>query len=140
MARRTPQQASEKWRDHLKASTTEIQRGVEAVTVSPMELAAAKEDKYLAGVQDAVSSGKWRRGLLGVSLADWKTAMLTKGLQRLGLGADAAQPKVQSFFEELFPFQDRVVSTINAMPDTTFEDSVNRVTAYMRGMREFRRG
>jgi len=139
MARRTPQQASEKWRDRLKASTVEIQRGVEAVTVSPMEQAAANEAKYLNGVQEAVSSGKWRRGLLGVSLAEWKTAMLTKGLQRLGLGADAAQPKVQAFYEELFPFQDRVVANINAMPDVTFEDSVNRVTAYMREMREFRR-
>jgi len=138
MANRTPAQAADKWRNNLKAAQNEIRTGVENVTVSPMEKAAANEAKYLAGVQEAVSSGKWRRGLLGVTLQQWKTAMIDKGLARLGLGADAAVPKVQAFYEELFPFQDRVVQEVNAMPNVTFEDSVNRVTTYMRRMREFR--
>ena len=137
MSTRTPAQAADKWNRNLKNSSEEIRLGVEAVTTSPMEQAAAKEQKYLQGVQDAVSSGKWKRGLLSVSLAEWKRLMIAKGLPRLSVGADEAKPKVAAFYEKLFPFQDALVNQINQMPDTTFDDSINRMVAYARGMREF---
>ena len=61
------------------------------------------------------------------------------GIQRLAAGVDAAVPKVQAFAEQLLTHIDRVKSQVDSMPDVTFEDSMNRMLAFSRGMHEFTR-
>ncbi len=136
----TPAEYQEKHARNLKASIPDVRRGVERVTESPTEKAAAQSDKYLAGIQAAVSSGKWQAGLRRVTLADWKSKMLDKGVARISTGIDAAKSKVISFASELLPFEATLQAQIETMPDMTLEDSIARTTAWMRGMTEFRQG
>jgi hypothetical protein len=135
----TPARAAEKWGRNLKASTPDIRAGVEGVTESPMEKAANAQDKWLNGVQEAHSTGKFASRLRDVPLSVWKNNTLNKGIGRIAAGVDAAEDKVESFFTELLPYQERLQSQVDGMPDVTLEDSINRMTAWARGMAEFRR-
>ena len=135
----TPEEFTEKHARRLKGSIEDIRSGVSKVTESPTAKAAAKQDKMLAGVQAAVTSGKWAARLKAVSLDQWKEKTLNKGLGRIASGIDGAHDKVVAFAEQLLPFEASLKEQINKLPDLTLEDSVNRATAWIRGMSKFTR-
>lgn len=137
MPKITPTQAADEWANRLSGSTEKMKRGIEAVQSSPMEKAANSKEKMLRNLTEAVNNGKWERGLRSVSLSDWKAATIAKGIPRVSQGAMAAKPKMQSFFTRLFPYQESLQAQIADMPDLTIEDSIQRATAWMRGMHNF---
>jgi len=137
MAKLTPAEFAEKHARRLKASTEDIRAGVARVTEAPTAKAAAKADKMLANITEAVTSGKWADRLKAVSLEDWQEKMTTKGIPRIAAGIDAARGKVEDFYAQLAPYQDSLQRKIEAMPDLTIEDSIARATEWMRGMAKF---
>jgi len=134
----TPQQFQEKHNRRLKAAIPDITTGVNAVTASPTIAAAAKQAKMLDRLSAAVNSGKWATNLRAVTLEQWKSATVTKGIPRIAGGIDGAADKVVSFATRLLPFESTLMGTINTMPDVTLEDSIARMTAWVRGMTTFR--
>ena len=139
MARVTASQAAEKWARNLRASTTDVQQGVQGVTTAPTQQAAAKIDKMRQNFNAAIDDGKVSRGLGRVTLEQWKSAMIDKGIPRLGAGADAAKPKLANFMSEFLPHLDAGVATVARMPDMTLEDSVARAAAMIRHNANFKR-
>ena len=139
MAKLTPEQFQEKHARRLKASIEDMREGVLRVSKSPTEAAADKKEKFRAGINEAIDSGKWERGLRRVSLEEWKSKMIDKGLGRVAAGIDAAADKVRDFAAELLPFQDRLKSQIDGMPDISLEDNINRMTTWIREMSKFSR-
>lgn len=137
MSRLTPQEAQTKWANRLKGATADIQAGVNRVTEAPGVKAAAKQDKMLQNLTASVQSGKWKRGVLRVTLDEWKSAFLNKGIGRISAGVDAASGKMSDFYSQLFPFQDNLRNQIAAMPDVTLDDNLNRMVAFARGMAGF---
>jgi hypothetical protein len=133
----TPQQFQDKHNRRLKASIPDITLGVNAVTVSPTSAAAAKQAKMLDRLSTAVNSGKWAASLRAVTLDQWKTATVTKGIPRIAGGIDGSADKVIAFATRLLPFETTLQNTVNAMPDVTLEDSIARMTAWVRGMVTF---
>jgi hypothetical protein len=140
MPKITVQQAREKHASRLKASTGEIQRQVNAVTTAPGIQAAKKADKMLTNITNAITSGRWGRRVSSVSLQDWQSAMINKGIPRISQGIDAAAPKVEAFFAEFFPHLEKIEAEVKAMPDLTLEDNINRAVHAMRRASEFKRG
>lgn len=132
-------EVAQKWARNLGQATESIKNGVNRVTVAPQQQAAAAQDKYVAGVQAAVQSGKWQRGLQRSTLSDWKNGMLNKGMSRIASGATAAVPKMQSFMTQFLPFLDGVTQQVKAMPSTTLQDRINRAVAQMQGTAQFQR-
>ena len=108
-----PVAVAKKWAQNLGSAGTAITAGVNAVQTSPMSKAAANVNGYLSGVQNAVNSGKWVRGLNRRTLQDWQSAMLTKGVPRIGTGAQAAIPKMQAFMTQFLPYE---ASAVAALP------------------------
>lgn len=139
MAKLTAQEFAEKWQRRLQAAAPDIQRGINRVDVSPTQKAAAKKDKMLANVTAAIQNGKWEAGLQRVTLADWKKAATEKGIPRISAGVQNAGPKVQQFASQLLAYQDNLQSQIEGMPDLTLQDSINRMTAWVQGMSQFKR-
>lgn len=137
MAKLTPQQAAEKWSRNLQNSTPSIQAGVNAVQENPAQKAIAAKQKMITNWMQSVQDGKWERGLQAVTLADWKTRMLNVGIQRIQQGATNGMPKYQKYAAAVQPYMDNLQAQINAMPSTTLEDSINRMTAWVRGMADF---
>lgn len=131
--------AAEKWQRRTAGSVQDIQTGVQNTDKNPMALAAAAQDRMKARLLAAIDSGKWKAGLLSVSTQQWKDAMIQKGIPRISAGVQQAQPKMATFFGELFPFQDALVTKVDAMPNTSLEDSINRMTTFVRGMAGFKR-
>ncbi len=139
MAKLTPQQFAEKWQRRLQSAAPDITNGINRVTDAPTELAAAKKAKMLQNVTDAINNGKWEAGLHRVTLADWKSAAINKGVPRIAQGAAGAAPKVTNFASQLLPYQDNLVNQVKSMPDLTLEDSIARMTTMVRGMAAFKR-
>lgn len=139
MARLTSAEFQEKHARRLKAATEDMRKGIDKVTESPTEKAAAQQDKMLTRLTAAVSAGKWRAGLLRVSLDEWKKKARDVGVNRVAAGIDAAKDKVVAFADELLPHIDRQKSKIAAMPSMTLDDNINRMNTFIRGMADFKR-
>jgi hypothetical protein len=137
MARMTPAEAREKWARRLNAAIPDITAGVERVTEAPGKKAAAKSEKMLQGITAAVRDGTWARRVAGVSLEEWKRKMLDKGVGRIAAGVEGASAKSEDFFAQLFSYQDSIKAKLDSMPDLTLEDSINRMTAWVRDMAKF---
>lgn len=139
MAKLTPQQFAEKWQRRLQGAAPDITNGINRVDTAPTEQAAGKKAKMLQNLTAAVQSGKWEAGLHRVTLADWKKAAIEKGVPRIAQGATGATPKVTNFASQLLPFQDNLQAQVKSLPDLTLEDSINRMTTWVRGMSTFKR-
>lgn len=133
----TPQQGSEKWKNNLSSATAAIQAGIQRVTEAPGAKAAAKQQKWIQNVQ--ASQDKWRRNVAAVSLQQWKDLFTNVGVQRVAQGAQAKQSKYTDFAQQFYPYLDQGVAQIQNMPDTSFEERVQRAVAMMRHNRGFKR-
>ena len=139
MANLSPSEFADKWNRRIKSSIDDVRNGVNKVTISPTQQAAAKQDKMRARITEAIDNGKWAAGLNRVTLDQWKSKTINKGVSRIPQGADEAQSKVQAFAGQLLPYIDSGMSSIQRMPDLTLEDSINKMNAWTRYMANFRR-
>ncbi len=139
MAKLTPQEFANKLSSRLRAAVDDIRKGVERVSDAPTRRAAAKKEKFRNGINSAIDSGAWERGLQAVSLEDWKSKMLNKGVNRVATGIEDAKPKIEAFAAKLMAHQDSLKAEIERMPDNTLEDRIARAQAWIRGMAKFRK-
>ena len=139
MPKLTPQQAREKHANRLKAATNDIRVGVGNVTVAPGVKAAAKVDKLKQNWLASVDNGTWAKRVSDVPLDQWKASIIEKGIPRIAQGVDSAADKIEDFYSQLFPYQERLQSETAKLPDLTLEDNINRMTTFVRGMSKFRR-
>lgn len=138
MAIPSPQQAADKLRTRIQQSGTAYQAGVNAVTENPAAKAIAAKDKWEQGIQDAIANNRYVKGLENVTLQSWKAQTLNYGVTRFTQSADKAGQNYQKFAERFFPFLEQTMQTINAMPDTTFEERIQKMIANARALRDFR--
>lgn len=126
-----------KWANNLMGAKATIEAGVKGVTENPMQKAADNAEKYVQGVMRAKESGKYQRGLNRVTLQDWKSAMLNKGVNRLQNGVQEAKGKMTAFLTQFLPFVANVSAQVQAMPNMTENDRENRMIQNVRLMRGF---
>ena len=139
MAKLTAEEFADKHAKRLKAAGPEMRMGVERVTDSPTAKAAAKQDKMRTKLLEAIDNGTWAARLKGVSLEDWKNKMLNVGVGRVSAGIDASRSKVVDFASQLLPAVDAAKHKIETMPDLTLEDSIARMSEYVREMGKFKK-
>lgn len=130
----TPEEYQAKHAERLKGSLEHVRRGVENVTEAPGAKAAAKADKWHASISSDRTKQKWRKNVAAVTLEAWKVDMLTKGVDRIPAGVDAAKDKVIAFAGKLFEHQNTGLRQLEGMNDVTLEDSIARVTFWIRHM------
>lgn len=128
------QQWLQKWSTNLNAAGQYITNGVNRVTVAPGQAAAAASDRFLAGIQSSVASGKWQRNVAAVSLQDWQSAMIKKGLPRIATGTAQAVatkgPKIDTLLANVATAQ----AAVQSLPKGGIEQGIARATAFMRAM------
>lgn len=135
--RSDPQTATAKWVAGMQNATAQITRGVNAVQVSPGQLAAAAADKWLQKVTQA--KPKFIAGVQRLTLQDWQQAMVNYGIPRISQGATQKQAKMANFQTEWLAFLNANQSKIDRMPTTTIEDGIAKVTAQIRLNASFKR-
>lgn len=133
MSSLTPDQIAQKWATNLAGATETIKAGIQAVSVAPGQAAARQAQAYINGVQAAQQ--KWQRNVSSVSLAEWQQATIDKGVGRIATGAQAAQPKMQSFLVKLLPYQQNLKGSLPARGG--LEANIARMDAWVRGMAKF---
>lgn len=136
-ARKTAAQVAQKWSTNLTNATTQMQNGINGVTVSPGQLAAQQSAAYLAGVQQNV--GKWQAKLQAMPLSQWQNAMKTKGIPRVQQAATTDMPQVQAAFGPLLDFTYNLRDQINSsMPRGSLAQNINRMTSFVQGMAQYK--
>lgn len=138
MAMKNPATVAKQWADRLGASGQKIREGVEAVQESPMEKAAARTDAWVQGVQRARDDGSYERGLRSVTLAQWKQAMIDKGLNRIGSGAQAAVPKMQQFLSRFLPYVAQGQEMLKSRPRGDLATNIGRMVAMVEHLANFK--
>lgn len=106
-----PTAAAQNWASRLGGATQAYTDGVNGVKVAPGQLAAAASDRYMAGVQAGLP--RFKANSAAVTLPQWQQAAISKGANRLGSGATAAQPKMEQVFAKLFP---AIRNAVGALP------------------------
>lgn len=142
MARRpmpSPSVAAKNWQQNLTNATTKITQGVQAVQVAPTALAAQAADKYAAGVQQAVATGKYQNGLMGVSLQSWQQSMINKGVPRIASGASAALDKTTKAFTSLYAHIQSGLAQLESMPRGGLDNNLARGNAFARYMATYKK-
>lgn len=134
MAKVTAAQWLDKWGRRLNAASTDISSGVNQVQTAPGQLAAQAQDRMLANLTAAITSGLWAKRVGAVSLADWKAAMTNKGIPRIAAGVTQAQKSAGSTISNLLTAVDAAAAQANAIPKGGIEQSIQRATAFMRAM------
>lgn len=130
----TPEQFAQRWGTALKQNVERIREGVLNVTESPGASAAKSADKWHAAMIQLKTKEKWQRRVGEMTLEEWQHAMIDKGINRIAVGVDQAQPKMQVYGEKLIAHQNRLLADLDNMADVTLEDSVARATFWIRGM------
>ena len=121
------------WAAKLAASTSKIERGVDAVQVSPGQLASRQAAVWAQNT--AAAQAKFARNTAAVSLPDWQNAMKQKGISRIGSGAQAAQGKFAEFLTRFLPHVDSVRRSLP--PRGTLDQNIDRMVRNARGMAAF---
>lgn len=130
MARVTPDQGAAKWASRLSGATQDITTGVQGVTEAPGIAAARSKALWLQQV--TASADKWARRVSAVSLTDWQTSMIQKGIPRIASGAQAAVPKMTAFLADFLPYVDQGVQALKSMPKGGVENGIARAGAMIR--------
>lgn len=139
MAMASAAEIAQKWQDRTASATSAYVSGIKRCEVNPMERAAQNASGYLAGVQAAVSSGKWQAGLMRNPKEYWMNAAINLGAQRLGPGVAQAKPKMQRFLDQFLPFLASNMSQVNAMPANSYEARKAKMNAMADLNHAFRR-
>lgn len=127
MANLDPTSSTAKWVARMQAAGTQIKEGVNAVTTAPGVAAAAKKATWLARV--TASADKWATNVRAVTLTEWRTKMLTVGIQRISSGVTAKQANYQKFAEKFYPYLAAGKAQIDAMPTGTVQQGIAKATA-----------
>lgn len=128
-----PSTAAQDWVNGLSAKTAKITQSVQSVTVAPGQAAARQKAVWMQNTQAAAD--KWANASQRVTLAEWQSAMVNKGIPRIASGAQAAQSKMQAVFAQLLPYIDSAKQSLP--PRGTFEQNKARATAMMDKMHAF---
>ncbi len=122
--------------ERLSSSGDSIRAGVQGVTTAPGKLAAANKDRYLAGIQKSLD--KWVDNTGSVTLQDWQSAMLDKGVPRIAEGIRQAENKLIDFHTQLQSYQASYLPKLNAKPVLSLSDAVMKASQNIEAMAKFR--
>lgn len=130
-----PTTAAQRWVSGLSGAGQKITDGIRSVTTAPGQSAARQKGAWVQNTTAAAD--KWAANTAAVSLSDWQNAAVSKGVPRIASGATAAEAKMASFLQQLFPHIDSVKSSLPARG--SFDQNVQRMVAFSQGMHKFQK-
>jgi hypothetical protein len=126
-------QAAAKFVSRASAAAPDYTNGVQNPRRDWAQSTAAAETTYSTGVQQAVSNGSFKKGVLAAGSDKWQRKASTVGSQRFASGVNAAKgdysTKVQPYFD--------VLANLNLPPRQPKGDpsNVQRVAAIAQALR-----
>lgn len=127
-----------KWSRNAAAAQQDYVDGVQTTDKDPTALAITAIPYMRQRIIDAIDSGKVANGLRRVGKTGWQSATLAKA-GNFATGVGAAETKVRDAFGPLLAYESTLQSRIDAMPNATLQDRVNRAVAWIQGMAQYQR-
>src|SRR5437867_2023903 len=124
---------ADRWANAAGTAQARFTEGVQATTVDPTALAVAQQTKMQNNVVQAISSGKWARGLQRVGKAGWQAATLAKA-NNYATGIQASKQKYMEAIGPVLAVEASLQSQIKSMPSTTIQDRLARANAWAMGL------
>lgn len=138
MKNTNPDQVVQAWAQRGAAAADAVKAGVNAVTENPAAKAAAQVDVWANNVMKAKQ--KFVDSLNRVSLADWKRAMLSKGIDNMSAGysSQVNQAKFLAFMRVFLPYVRNEAARIRMMPKGDLQKGIDRAVAMIKANAAFR--
>ena len=136
---KTLDQVVNKWSNSASSAQSSWLTGIEGTTVDPTALAAANEQGYLSGVQQAVSTGLWRRKLQAAGKGKWLANSVAKQ-GNYGTGITGGKDAYQNAMSTWLPIEQQLGAAARAMPGQTIDQRLARSTYVARQLYNRKRG
>jgi hypothetical protein len=140
MPRLSPEEGAAKYVRKATAASSDYSSGIDRVTRAPAQAAIAARARWEAKMNDAATREKWARNTGATTLEEWRSAAKGKGASNYSGGVQAAEGKVAARNRELYSHIAAGEARVNAMPNVTLQDGINRATAMIQHMANYRRG
>ncbi len=118
-----------RWRDSAALGQQRFSEGVQATTKDVVSLAIAAQPKLLTNFNQAVQSGFWARRLGERGTQGWKAATIAKAAN-YATGIAAGVDDYQKAMQTWLPLIQAAAANVQGMPNTSFADSIARMTAF----------
>lgn len=89
---------SQKWSQRAQSAGPDYAAGVKATTKDWAQLTSQAADNFAAGVTQAVSDGRFAKGVNAAGTDKWRNAAAGKGAQRYPTGVAAGAPAYNAGF------------------------------------------
>jgi hypothetical protein len=125
---KTAAQAAANWVASAGRAQTQWSEGVQAYTGDWAGATTSQQAVMLTNVTQAVTSGKWARGVQAVGTAGWKSKTVAKGAN-FGVGFQAGAPAQNASITKIMNALQSIVPSLP--PRGTFEQNKIRSTSLM---------
>ena len=119
----------QRWQQSTGTGQQRYSEGVQATQKDVVALAINAQQKMLTNVTQAVTSGFWARRLQARGTAGWKSQTIAKAAN-WSVGIQAGLQDYQTAMQTWLPIIQAAAASVAGMPNATFQDSLNRMTAY----------
>lgn len=126
-------EAASRWVGAAAGAQQRYVDGVQGTSKDPTQLAIAAQNKLLANVTQAITSGRFARNLGKVGKSGWQAAVQAKQAN-YSTGIQASQSKYEAAIGPVLQQISTLQSQVSAMPSATFQDSINRMVAFSTGL------
>lgn len=133
---RSATEIAQKWARVTPTRDADYRAGVEKPMRDWATEAAAANDRYVEGVTQAATAGRYQAGVRAVGTEKWRRGATVKGVTRWGPGVRVAQPDYQAGFA---PYRD-AIERLELPPRRPTGDPANieRVAAIARALNELK--
>lgn len=116
-----------KWSSRAQAAGPDYAAGVKSTTKDWAGVTAASADSWGQGVSQAVSDGRFTKGVTAAGTDKWRNASATKGAQRYPQGVSTGQPAFAAGFAPML----QVIQNVNLPPRSPrgSPNNIQRVSA-----------
>lgn len=125
--------ATARWTAGASQGQQRFVEGVQSTTKDPTALAIAAQNKMLANVTAAITSGRYARGLSRVGKAGWQQATVAKAAN-YSVGIQASSAKYETAIGPVLSQIASLQQQIASMPSATLQDNINRMIAFATGL------
>ncbi len=119
----------QRWAESASAGQQRYTEGVQNTQVDVVGRAVAAQPKMLQNLTQAITSGRWARRLQERGTQGWKAATVAKA-QNYATGIAAGRDEYQRAMQEWLPIIQSAAASVQSMPNTSFQDSLNRMNAF----------
>lgn len=125
---------AQRWATNMAGAGAKMQAGAQALTVAPGQAAARQKAVWVQNVSAAQT--RWARNVAAVTLPEWQTDFITKGIPRVATGAEAAKTKFATVLTRIMSAERQIVASLPARGST--QANIQRAVAFMTAMSQKR--